>query len=74
MDRSKIPLDLIRKKLAAEAEQAKHRLEKAKDILLGPPCAKAARCPMTISPAVVPSAYAGHIRRNVPVRIIWKGA
>ena len=36
MDRSKIPLDLIRKKLAAEAEQAKHRLEKAKDILLGP--------------------------------------
>ncbi len=36
MDRSKIPLDLIRKKLAAEAERAKHRLEKAKDILLGP--------------------------------------
>ena len=36
MDRSKIPLDLIREKLAAEAERAKHRLEKARDILLGP--------------------------------------
>ncbi len=36
MDRPRIPLDLIRKKLAAEAEQAKHRLERAKDILLGP--------------------------------------
>ncbi len=36
MDRSKIPIDLIRQKLAAEAERTKHRLEKAKDILLGP--------------------------------------
>ena len=36
MERAKIPLDLIRKKLAAEAERAKYRLEKAKDILLGP--------------------------------------
>jgi polyhydroxyalkanoate synthase len=36
MGRSKIPIDLIREKLAAEAERAKHRLEKAKDILLGP--------------------------------------
>ncbi len=36
MDRTKIPLDLIREKLAAEAERARHRLEKAKDILLGP--------------------------------------
>jgi polyhydroxyalkanoate synthase len=36
MDRSKIPLDLIRQKLAAEAERAKHRLEKARDILQGP--------------------------------------
>ncbi|MCL4501697.1 MAG: alpha/beta fold hydrolase, partial [Deltaproteobacteria bacterium] len=36
MDRTKIPLDLIREKLRAEAEQARHRLEKAKDILLGP--------------------------------------
>lgn len=36
MDRSKIPVDLIREKMAAEAERAKHRLEKARDILLGP--------------------------------------
>lgn len=36
MDRPKIPLDLIREKVAAEAERAKHRLEKARDILLGP--------------------------------------
>jgi polyhydroxyalkanoate synthase len=36
MDRSKIPLDLIRQKLAAEAERAKHRLEKARAILQGP--------------------------------------
>ncbi len=36
MDRPKIPVDLILKKLAAEAEKAQHRLEKARDILLGP--------------------------------------
>ncbi len=36
MDRSKIPIDLIREKLAAEAERAKHRLEKARDIFMGP--------------------------------------
>jgi polyhydroxyalkanoate synthase len=36
LDRPKIPLDLIREKMAAEAERAKHRLEKARDILLGP--------------------------------------
>lgn len=36
MDRPKIPLDLIREKMAVEAERAKHRLEKARDILLGP--------------------------------------
>lgn len=36
MDRPKIPLDLILAKLAEEAEKAQHRVEKAKDILLGP--------------------------------------
>jgi polyhydroxyalkanoate synthase len=36
MDRPKIPVDLILARLAADAEEAKHRLEKAKDILLGP--------------------------------------
>jgi polyhydroxyalkanoate synthase subunit PhaC len=36
MDRPKIPVDLIIAKLAAEAEKAQHRLEKAKDIFLGP--------------------------------------
>jgi len=36
MDRPKIPLNLILARLAADAEQAKQRLEKAKDILLGP--------------------------------------
>jgi len=36
MDRSKIPVDLILAKLAAEAEAAQHRLEKARDIFLGP--------------------------------------
>ena len=36
MDRPKIPVDLILARLAADAEEAKHRLEKAKDVLLGP--------------------------------------
>ncbi|MCK9377843.1 MAG: class III poly(R)-hydroxyalkanoic acid synthase subunit PhaC [Syntrophobacterales bacterium] len=36
MDRPKIPVDLILAKLAAEAEEAQHRLEKARDILTGP--------------------------------------
>jgi polyhydroxyalkanoate synthase subunit PhaC len=36
MDRPKIPVDLILAKLAAEAEEAKQRLEKARDIFLGP--------------------------------------
>jgi polyhydroxyalkanoate synthase len=36
MDRPKIPVNLILARLAADAEEAKHRLEKAKDILLGP--------------------------------------
>lgn len=36
MDRPKIPVDLIMAKLAAEAEKAQQRLEKARDILLGP--------------------------------------
>jgi polyhydroxyalkanoate synthase subunit PhaC len=36
MDRPKIPVDLILAKLAADAEQTRHRLDKAKDILLGP--------------------------------------
>jgi polyhydroxyalkanoate synthase subunit PhaC len=36
MDRPKIPVDLIRAMLAADAQKAAHRLEKAKDILLGP--------------------------------------
>jgi len=36
MDRSKIPLELIREKLAAEAERTQRRLERARDILLGP--------------------------------------
>jgi polyhydroxyalkanoate synthase subunit PhaC len=36
MDRPKIPVKLILARLAADAEAAKHRLEKAKDILLGP--------------------------------------
>jgi polyhydroxyalkanoate synthase len=36
MDRPKIPVDLILAKLAAEAEKAQHRLEKARDIFLGP--------------------------------------
>jgi polyhydroxyalkanoate synthase subunit PhaC len=35
-DRPKIPVELILAKLAAEAEEAQHRLEKARDILLGP--------------------------------------
>ncbi|MFA5110628.1 MAG: class III poly(R)-hydroxyalkanoic acid synthase subunit PhaC [Desulfobaccales bacterium] len=36
MDRPKIPVDLILAKLAAEAEEAQYRLEKARDILMGP--------------------------------------
>ncbi|HZE20715.1 MAG TPA: hypothetical protein VE082_01560, partial [Desulfobaccales bacterium] len=36
MDRPKIPVDLILAKLAAEAEEAQHRLERARDIFLGP--------------------------------------
>jgi polyhydroxyalkanoate synthase len=36
MDRPKIPVNLILATLAADAEKAKKRLEKAKDILLGP--------------------------------------
>ncbi|MGA9755480.1 MAG: class III poly(R)-hydroxyalkanoic acid synthase subunit PhaC [Desulfobaccales bacterium] len=36
MDRPKIPVDLILAKLAADAEAARHRLEKARDIFLGP--------------------------------------
>jgi polyhydroxyalkanoate synthase len=36
MDRPKIPVNLILASLAADAEEAKHRLEKAKDVLLGP--------------------------------------
>jgi polyhydroxyalkanoate synthase len=36
MTRPKIPVDLILAKLAAEADKAQHRMEKAKDILLGP--------------------------------------
>jgi len=36
MDRPKIPVDLIRAMLAADAEKVAHRLEKAKDVLLGP--------------------------------------
>ena len=36
MDRPKIPVDLILAKLAADAEEAKHRLEKARDIFHGP--------------------------------------
>lgn len=36
MTEPKIPVDLILAKLAAEAEKVQHRLEKAKDILLGP--------------------------------------
>ncbi|MEJ2673186.1 MAG: class III poly(R)-hydroxyalkanoic acid synthase subunit PhaC [Deltaproteobacteria bacterium] len=36
MDRPKIPVNLILAKLAADAEEAKHRLEKARDIFLGP--------------------------------------
>jgi polyhydroxyalkanoate synthase len=36
MDRPKIPIDLILAKMAAEAEEAQHRLEKARDIFLGP--------------------------------------
>jgi poly[(R)-3-hydroxyalkanoate] polymerase subunit PhaC len=36
MDRSKIPIELIREKMTAEAERAKHRLERARDILQGP--------------------------------------
>jgi polyhydroxyalkanoate synthase len=36
MDRPKIPVDLIRAMLAAEAEKAAHRLEKARDVFLGP--------------------------------------
>ena len=36
MDRPKIPVDLIRAMLAADAEKAAHRLERAKDVLLGP--------------------------------------
>jgi polyhydroxyalkanoate synthase len=36
MVRPKIPVDLILAKLAADAEAARHRLEKARDIFLGP--------------------------------------
>jgi polyhydroxyalkanoate synthase len=36
MDRPKIPLELIRTMLAADAEKAAQRLEKARDVLLGP--------------------------------------
>jgi polyhydroxyalkanoate synthase len=36
MDRPKIPVDLIRAMLAADAEKAAHRLERAKDVFLGP--------------------------------------
>jgi polyhydroxyalkanoate synthase subunit PhaC len=36
MDRPKIPVDLILAKLAADAEEAKQRLEKARDIFHGP--------------------------------------
>jgi polyhydroxyalkanoate synthase len=36
MDRPKIPVDLILARLAAEAEEAQQRLEKARDIFLGP--------------------------------------
>ena len=36
MDRPKIPVKLILANLAADAEEAKQRLEKAKDIFLGP--------------------------------------
>ena len=36
MDRPKIPVDLILAKLAADAEEAKHRLERARDIFHGP--------------------------------------
>ncbi len=36
MDRPKIPVDLILASLAADAEEAKQRLEKARDIFLGP--------------------------------------
>ena len=36
MDRSKIPVDLILANLATDAEEAKRRLKKARDILLGP--------------------------------------
>ena len=36
MDRPKIPVNLILARLAADAEEAKQRLEKAKDVLLGP--------------------------------------
>ncbi len=36
MDRPKIPVDLIRAKLAAEAEKTAQRLEKARDVFLGP--------------------------------------
>ncbi len=36
MTERKIPVELILAKLAAEAEKVQHRLEKAKDILLGP--------------------------------------
>jgi polyhydroxyalkanoate synthase len=35
MDRPKIPVDLILARLAADAEEAKHRLEKARDIFHG---------------------------------------
>src|SRR3989304_3403757 len=37
------------------------------------PSAKAARCPITISPAAVPKAYAAHIRRKAPVPTISRG-
>jgi polyhydroxyalkanoate synthase subunit PhaC len=36
MDRSKIPVDLILAKLGAEARATRERLEKARDVLLGP--------------------------------------
>lgn len=36
MDRPRIPVDLILARLAADAEEAKSRLEKARDIFLGP--------------------------------------
>ncbi len=79
MDRTKIPLDLIREKLAAEAERARHRLEKAKDILLGPLNTEIGATPYDVVYAEDPSDFEPafgvvpvHDREGEPVGAVYE--